>query len=141
MRSYSGSNQAVADKEGLLMALILVIDDDAPVRELIRRVLVKDGYEVVEAPNGKVGVALFEQKRPDLVITDILMPEMEGAETIIHIRSHRPHAKIIAISGGSQLLDSSVCLRVGEMVGASAMLVKPINKSDLLRAVHELLKG
>jgi CheY-like chemotaxis protein len=141
MRSKSGNYQAVADKKRLLMPLILVIDDDSRIRELIRRVLVKEGYEVVEAPDGKVGVALFEQKRPDLVITDILMPEMEGAETIIHIRSHRPHAKIIAISGGSQLLDASVCLRVGEMVGASAMLVKPINKSDLLRAVHELLKG
>jgi CheY-like chemotaxis protein len=121
------------------MPLILVIDDDADIRELIRRLLVKEGYEVVEAPNGKVGVALFEQRHPDLVITDILMPEMEGAETIIRIRCLRPDAKIIAMSGGSQFLNASVCLRVGDMVGASMILEKPINGSELLLAVHELL--
>lgn len=121
------------------MPLVLVIDDDDHIRELIRRLLVKEGYEVVEAPNGKVGVALFERMQPDLVITDILMPEMEGAETIIQIRCHRPDAKIIAISGGSEFLGASVCLRVGETVGASAILAKPLKGSELLLAVQELL--
>jgi CheY-like chemotaxis protein len=117
-----------------------VIDDDAEIRELIRRILQKAGHEVSEASNGKLGVALYRETNPDLVITDILMPEMEGAETIIHIRTHCVDAKIIAISGGSETLDTSLCLRVGEMVGASVWLPKPIESSDLLKAVRQLIK-
>lgn len=122
------------------MAKILVIDDDDEIRTMVREMLLRTGHDVTEARNGASGLTEFEKAMPDLVITDIIMPEMEGAETIIHIRSHCPDTKIIAISGGSESLKASVCLRVAEVAGACVMLEKPISRSKLLKAVHELLQ-
>ncbi|MBI5248067.1 MAG: response regulator [Desulfomonile tiedjei] len=120
------------------MARILVIDDDAGIREVIRRTLEKAGHEVFEAPNGKVGIELYEHEGPDIIITDMIMPEMEGAETIISIRSDRLDAKIIAISGGGPSRDISTCLRVGEMAGAARTLSKPFTQEQILKAVQDL---
>lgn len=121
------------------MARILIIDDDDGIRRLIRRILEKAGYEVFEAPNGKVGFELYELERPDLIITDMIMPEMDGAETILSIRSDRLDAKIIAISGGSEFARTSTCLRVSELAGALRTLRKPFTQRDMLEAVREVL--
>lgn len=121
------------------MARILVIDDDAEIRHLIRRILEKAAHEVLDAPNGKVGVELYEQEEPDVIITDMVMPEMEGAETIVNIRSHSLDAKIIAISGGSDLVSAPTCLRVGEVAGAVRTLSKPFTHKEILEAVREVL--
>jgi CheY-like chemotaxis protein len=107
------------------VARMLVIDDDDEIRLLVKEILARAGYEVFEASNGTLGLAIVEQKRPDVVITDILMPEMDGVETIINIRCYCPEAKIIAISGGSESSDASLCLRVGETAGASILLRSP----------------
>ena len=121
------------------MARILIIDDDAGIRRLIRRILEKAGHEVFEAPNGKVGFELYELERPDLIITDMIMPEMDGAETILSIRSDRLDAKIIAISGGGEFARTSTCLRVSELAGALRTLRKPFTQRDVLEAVREVL--
>jgi CheY-like chemotaxis protein len=121
------------------MPRILVIDDDDEVRELIGRILGRAGYEVSDAANGKIGFDLYRKERPDLVITDIIMPEMEGVETIIAIRGECLDAKIIAISGGSETIRTSICLSVGSVAGALRTLSKPITPQDILEAVHELL--
>jgi two-component system chemotaxis response regulator CheY len=85
------------------MPKILVIDDDPLVRSTIARLLSRAGYDFVLAGDGKRGLELFESEQPELVITDLIMPEKEGIETIRAIREMRPEAKIIAISGGGRL--------------------------------------
>jgi CheY-like chemotaxis protein len=122
-----------------VVALILVIDDEAEIRRWLRRVLEMAGHEVLDAPNGKVGVELYEQKEPDVIITDMMMPEMDGAETIVSIRSRCLDAKIIAISGGSESVAASTCLSVGKVVGALRMISKPFTKEEILEAIGEVL--
>jgi CheY-like chemotaxis protein len=121
------------------MSRVLVIDDDAHMRRLLRQVLEKAGYDVVEAPNGEVGIDLFRTERPDVVITDMIMPVMGGVETIIHIRSDCEQAKIIAISGETGFEVPAIDLRVAETVGASRALAKPFSPSELLAAVGDLI--
>ena len=82
------------------MANILIIEDDEDIRRVLKKILETDGHKVTVAPNGKVGIEVYREERNDIVITDMIMPDMEGVETILHIRSDCPDAKIIAISGG-----------------------------------------
>ena len=85
------------------MALILIIDDDDQIRRVLRKTLERDGYDVADAPNGKEGIRLYRENPADLVITDIIMPEKEGIETIRELRRDFPEVKIIAISGGGRI--------------------------------------
>ena len=122
-----------------MMARILLIDDDAVTREMLGKLLENAGHEVVEAANGAVGTALFRKSPADVVITDILMPEKEGIETILELRREYPDVKIIAVSGGGTRLPSHSCLRAAEVAGANRSFAKPLNVSGLLTAVSELL--
>jgi len=119
---------------------ILVLDDDGNVREYLRRILERQGYQVLDAANGEEGIALFRQTKIDLVVIDMLMPRMDGAETMLHLRSAPNSPKIIAISGGSAELDAEVCLKVGELAGASRILDKPIDGNSMVTAVRQLLE-
>ncbi len=85
------------------MAKILVLDDEPSILLMIKKMLEKAGHEVEIALNGKEGMKLFEKNRPDLLITDIIMPEKEGLETIFELRKSCPELKIIAISGGGRI--------------------------------------
>ena len=85
------------------MQRILVIDDDPLVRRTMERLLQKSGYEVRLAVDGIEGLRAFRTQRPDLVITDIIMPQKEGLDTIRLLRTWSPDVKIIAISGGSRI--------------------------------------
>jgi CheY-like chemotaxis protein len=118
---------------------ILVIDDEPNIRALLRRVLGAAGHEILDACNGKEGVKLFESERPDLVIVDMLMPEMDGAETILNLRSREIEAKIIAMSGGSPSLPPRTCLQVGDLTGCTLTLGKPFTRDQLLKAVSTAL--
>jgi CheY-like chemotaxis protein len=120
------------------MARILVIDDDAPTRKTLRRVLESAGHEVVEARNGKVAISLYGKTPADLVISDMIMPEAGGAETIAGLRKDYPEVKIIAMSGGGRI-GPDAYLRVAEKLGASHTLTKPFGKKDLLEAVQAVL--
>lgn len=120
------------------MALILVIDDEEGIRALLRDILQKEGHKVLEAPNGNVGVHLFHQNQPDLVITDIFMPEKEGTQTILELRKSYPNVKIIAISGGEIAARFDV-LGTAKDFGALRVLAKPFHPKDLRQAVKELL--
>jgi len=82
---------------------ILVIDDDHLVRYALSKILLNAGYQVVTASDGRRGMAVLRAEHPDAVITDIIMPEQEGIDTIIQIRRERPSIKIIAISGGGRI--------------------------------------
>jgi len=122
----------------MVKPVVLVIEDDDAVRRLLRRHLVAAGYEVREATNGAVGLAAYRQQPSDLIITDIVMPETEGLETIRELRRVNPEVKIIAISaaaGGRAdgYLDTAM------QFGASRILSKPFTGADLLSVVAEVL--
>lgn len=122
------------------MARILIIDDEAYIRELYTRLLEEAGHEVIEAPNGDAGIKLYRQSQTDLIITDIIMPEKEGIETIIELRRDFPHVKIIAISGGGAAMDSDTCLRLAEDLGAARTLAKPMSNQELLDSIEDVLR-
>ncbi|MBI5247907.1 MAG: response regulator [Desulfomonile tiedjei] len=121
------------------MPTILIIDDNPDIRELYGRVLRHAGYTVIEAPDGKVGTKLYRDNPSDLIVTDIVMPEKEGIETIRELRRDYPDAKIIAISGGGQAMASSTCLLLAERLGAQRTFMKPVKIADLIQAVRELV--
>jgi DNA-binding response OmpR family regulator len=120
------------------MAKILVVDDDAMVRTTMSTILRHHGFEVELAINGKQGLAAFREAAPDLVITDIIMPEKEGLETIIEMRRVRPSIKIIAMSGGGRVGNSDF-LRMAKSLGADAVIPKPFGPNDLLGCVKTCL--
>jgi DNA-binding NtrC family response regulator len=122
------------------MAKILVIDDDAMVRTTIEQTLEDAGYEVVTARNGLHGTAAFHRTQPDLVITDIVMPEQDGIETITEIRAAKPDAKIIAISVGGRIGTADI-LKNALALGAMDVVPKPFDPDALLTVVASCLAG
>src|SRR5712691_1882560 len=115
---------------------ILVIDDDASVRYTLARILGRAGYAVVMADDGDHGLAMFRKERPDLVISDLIMPHRDGIETIAQIRRESPAMKIIAISGGSRTMNADGLAAALE-IGASDVVVKPFTPEDLLDRVRQ----
>jgi DNA-binding response OmpR family regulator len=120
------------------MKRILVIEDDNQMRLFLESMLAKAGYLVTTAPDGLAGVQSFRQQPADLIITDLLMPEKEGLETIADLRAEYSGIKIIAISGGSRLTQADF-LAVAQMLGADRTLAKPFSRQELLEAVRALL--
>lgn len=117
---------------------ILVVDDDDQTRRLFRMVLEKAGYEVSEAANGRYALNHLDSEMVDLIVADIIMPDMEGLETIQHITKRFPTIKIIAISGGGKIGPDDY-LKMARALGAHRALQKPIDPDDLQEAVRELL--
>jgi len=120
------------------MALILVIDDDEALRRVILRTLGAKNHRLIEAPNGVEGMKMVEEHKPDAVITDILMPQKEGIETIREIRERAPGVKIIAISGGGSS-HNLMFLDVARAFGADAALAKPFRPNELTAMVDQVL--
>jgi len=121
------------------VARILVVDDESEIRSLVSRILKQAGHEVIEAADGNEGTRLFRENLPELLITDIIMPEKEGIETIMELRRDFPNVKIIAISGGGKALARDTCLRFAKGLGANGALAKPFSRQELLDAVQEVL--
>ncbi len=117
---------------------ILVIDDDLDLRQVLVAALESQGYAVTAAGNGLEGLAYFKENAVDLVITDIVMPEMEGIETIFQIISQNPDQKLIAMSGGGRI-SAREYLEDANLLGATATLPKPFTLSELLDLVERLL--
>jgi CheY-like chemotaxis protein len=121
------------------MKHILVIDDDEQVRTLVGRFISGSGYSVELADNGMTGIAAMRRTPADLVITDIIMPEKEGVETIMELRRDFPQVKIIAMSGGSPQIQPDLPLRIARTLGADRILHKPFTRDALLTMVNELI--
>lgn len=119
------------------MATILVIDDDVHMRRILARMLSRE-HRVIEAEDGSVGVARFNEYTPDLVITDILMPKKEGIETIRELRCLSPAVRILAISGGGHIHKTDYLDMAGKL-GADITLTKPVMAAELRAAVETLL--
>lgn len=120
------------------MAFVLVIDDEELARFTIKEVLEGYGHTVIEAADGVKGIAAFHDNNVDLIITDIIMPEKEGVETIIELKQEAPELKIIAISGGGRTRNLDFLKLAGEY-GADKVMAKPFSAEDLMNAVNECL--
>src|SRR5210317_1834310 len=111
------------------MPNILIIDDDNQFRTMLRKMVERNGYEVIEASDGKEGIKLYRKNPTDLIITDLIMPEKDGIETIQELRKDFPDVKIIAISGGGRLGPHDY-LHLAKMLGAQRTLTKPIELDE-----------
>lgn len=120
------------------MATILIIDDQIEMRKLLRRALESFGHQVQEADDGKQGMALCRDALPDLILTDIFMPEKDGLETIRELRKDHPRLKVLAMSGGGTLGNMDV-LRIARAMGAYKVLAKPFSMIDLKETVAAAL--
>jgi DNA-binding response OmpR family regulator len=120
------------------MSKILVIDDEPAILLMLKKMLEKAGHEVDTASNGNEGIILFEKNKHDLLITDIIMPEKEGMETIIELRKKYPGLKIIAISGGGRINPEGY-LPGAKLLGANMIFQKPFIQKEFLVAVATLL--
>jgi CheY-like chemotaxis protein len=130
-------NSALADELSHTPPVILLIDDEESFRCVIKQVLVNAGFEVVEAANGVQGIQYFYENPADMIITDIIMPEKEGIETMIELKKAFPNVKLIAMSGGGWYgtdIDFDMAIKLG-----AKTLDKPFALQDLLDVVHELL--
>jgi CheY-like chemotaxis protein len=120
------------------MATILLVEDDDVFRRVLTDTLSREQHEVTTASNGQEAVQLARNQNFDLVITDLIMPEKEGIETIIEIRLMSPGIRIIAMSGGGRG-SAQDYLSAALVLGASQSLSKPFSRQDLLNAIEKVL--
>jgi CheY-like chemotaxis protein len=122
------------------MACIVVIDDEEPIRRILRRALEQAGHEVLDASDGEMGLQVLGSHSADVVISDIFMPGLDGIQTLRQIRKQFPRIKVIVISGG----DSSGMLdlrRDAELLGAVKSLPKPFTTHEIVAVVNSVLAG
>jgi CheY-like chemotaxis protein len=119
-------------------ARILIIDDDAAVSRTLSLMLTRAGHQVSAATSGRKGLELLAQEPFDLVLTDIIMPELDGIEAIRRIRTDHPDLRIIAMSGGGQI-DKADFLHMAEALGADRVLEKPVRSERLLELVGSVM--
>jgi CheY-like chemotaxis protein len=122
---------------------IVVIDDDKIIRVLLEDILTSAGHSVRLTCNGAEAVRSVDEKEPDVVITDIFMPEKTGLETIIELRTRHPNVRIIAMSGDTISRENahSECLRLARCLGSKVILEKPFSKTQILDALEITLKA
>ena len=120
------------------MATILVVDDNDLVREALALLLARSGHGVLEAADGQEALLLIKTNVPDLIVTDILMPEMAGFEMIEEVRKVAPDLKIIAMTGGTPIGPDDL-LQHAARLGADEIVAKPIDREKFLESVTRLL--
>lgn len=122
------------------MAKILLVEDDNLVRDMLVQVLQRAHHEVLSAGNGEEAAECLKTEKPDIMVTDIIMPKKSGISLISEVKNRHPNMEIIAISGGGRL-DPTGYLDLSETLGASMSFEKPIDNSALLMAIDLLLHG
>jgi CheY-like chemotaxis protein len=122
------------------MSRILVIDDEESLRQVLRTILERAGHTVLDAPDGREGMALWRREPTDIVVTDIFMPEKDGIHVLMEMQNVATKPKIIAMSGGGQkgLLDWRAAALA---LGADRVLVKPFDQRTFLSTIQEVLGG
>ena len=122
------------------MARVLVIDDQEPIRRIVRRALEQDGHEVFDASEGEMGMQMLARHSADVVISDIFMPGQDGILTLRQIRKQFPAVKVIVISGGDStgMLDLR---RDAELLGAVKTLQKPFTAREIVDLVKSVLEA
>lgn len=122
------------------MARILIIEDDVSMRHALRAALERRGHQVAEAGDGKAGLSVYQDTVFDLVVTDIIMPGMEGLETVMALKKFSPAIKIIAMSAGGKG-SATDYLQLAARFGASRIVRKPFTAGEFMAVVDELLGG
>jgi two-component system response regulator (stage 0 sporulation protein F) len=121
---------------GFQMATILVIDDEQSIRKLLKEILEKEGYTVLEAANGREGLNVYQNQPVDLVIMDLLMPDTDGLEATLQLTREYLDAKVIAMTGAQ---GDRNFLDVAKLFGARRTIEKPFDINALLQVVKEEL--
>ena len=119
---------------------ILLVDDDAAFRAMVKKTLERAGYRVREAADGAIGLKLHRERASDLLLTDLVMPNTEGLELITTLRREAPGMRIIAMSGGGRGAAGDY-LAFASLLGAAATLAKPFTQQQLLSAIGRELEG
>ena len=139
-RAGNRGPESFTEAEGT-MPSILVVDDENQIRKLIRETLEQAGYHVTEARDGKEALQQYRLAPADVVIMDILMPDQDGLETTATLRREFPNVKVIAITGGSDVIGILNFLDVAKMLGAHRALQKPFEMKTLLDTVQAELQA
>jgi len=121
------------------MPCILFVDDDASLRNVYEQLLESKGYRIICAENGKVAIETAKRESVDLVITDLLMPEMDGIELIIALHTLPDPPRIIAMSGGAGKINSTYLLNVAKIMNVDRTIHKPFNIATIDTAISEVL--
>jgi CheY-like chemotaxis protein len=121
------------------MTTVMIVDDNEAIRAACHAMLDKSGYRILEAENGKAAIKLLGTEPVDVVLTDIIMPEQEGFETIRVLSKEYPGVKIIAMSGGG-CISAEEYLGVAKKLGANGTLQKPFKKAELQGMVRTLIE-
>ncbi|MDQ5909204.1 MAG: hypothetical protein QG599_1298 [Pseudomonadota bacterium] len=121
------------------MATILVIEDDEQFCQMLAQMLRQAGHQVETAANGVLGLERFRASAPELVITDILMPEKDGIDTILEIKREGTDTRLIAISGGRRAITPQFNLDSAALIGVQQVLAKPFSRQQILEAVEAAL--
>jgi CheY-like chemotaxis protein len=120
------------------MQTILIIEDDTDLRRMLVKLLERDNYKVLEAGTGLEALQILDYYIPDMVITDIIMPDQDGIGTINELKKRFPEIKIIAISGGGRMLSKDY-LGIAKILGADYTFSKPFDTNLFLQKVKELI--
>lgn len=139
MSSLPPSPTSVPTVEPPKPATVLVIDDDPMVLQALVILLEDHGFGVLVATDGVQGHDLYRQHRPDIVVTDIIMPEKEGVELTRELRREFPAAKIVAMSGGGRMGNSDY-VAIAKGLGADAGLYKPFDDDEFIATLRSLLQ-
>jgi len=140
MRDHFNDHDKATTAPGASWRTVLVIDDEPMVRQSLEILLETYGYQVALARNGEQGLAAFRRIKPDLVLTDIVMPIRDGIETILTMRRERPDARIIAMSGRGSVGNTDY-VNIATQLGADAAIPKPLDGEKLIAAVQALVAG
>ena len=120
------------------MKRVLVIDDSITITGILRSYLADEGFDVITAGNGNEGIKMIEEYHPDLVITDIIMPERNGIEVVMHLKFHHPEIRIIAISSGGTITAREHLANI-QKLGADYILEKPFTRDEILSAAKGVI--
>ena len=120
------------------MQTILIIEDDTDLRRMLVKLLEREDFRVLEAGTGLEALQILDYFIPDMVITDIIMPDQDGIGTINELKKRYPEIKIIAISGGGRMLSKDY-LGIAKILGAHHTFSKPFDIKLFLKKVHELI--
>lgn len=121
------------------MAKIMIVDDEMDIAELMEKLLQRAGYQTLVAGDGKKALELLEKEKPDLIIMDLIMPEVDGISAIEQLQNNKltRDIPVILMSGKTPELD----LMKGLIMGPAAYIEKPFDNQKLLNVVHEQLKS
>jgi YesN/AraC family two-component response regulator len=118
---------------------ILVVDDEPMIRDGLKVALEMEGHRTSTASDGNEALQMVDEKKPHVIITDIIMPESDGIEVICTVKESNPDIKILAISGGGRI-SASDHLKIAKQLGATGVLTKPFSTEELICEINKLFE-